>query len=220
MAGPGLVGNRTCQVKVTDLLHRMGCEPDERTYLCLLDGAADPSGGWARPRADLETTAVATRLAQLLERNPRSAATLTSWLRRCEDRNLGYRLNPGAQATTAGALWGGLSLGQPCSCHLDTRPRWQPVSAYCSAPTEASARDTGRSLHCRKPGEALPPRSCSTNLTTTSRRTTMTSYTRLFSEFGIKDVPLVGGKSASLGEMYRTLSGRGVRVPDGFSIAA
>ncbi len=41
-----------------------------------------------------------------------------------------------------------------------------------------------------------------------------------FSEIGIKDVPLVGGKNASLGEMYQKLSRQGVKVPDGFATTA
>jgi pyruvate, water dikinase len=45
-------------------------------------------------------------------------------------------------------------------------------------------------------------------------------YVRFFDEFGIDDVPLVGGKNASLGEMYRKLTAEGVRVPDGFAITA
>jgi pyruvate,water dikinase len=45
-------------------------------------------------------------------------------------------------------------------------------------------------------------------------------YVRFFEEFGIEDVPLVGGKNASLGEMYRKLSGEGVLVPNGFAITA
>jgi len=45
-------------------------------------------------------------------------------------------------------------------------------------------------------------------------------YVRFFEEIGIGDVPLVGGKNASLGEMYRNLSGEGVRVPNGFAITA
>ncbi|MGD2055679.1 MAG: phosphoenolpyruvate synthase [Gammaproteobacteria bacterium] len=45
-------------------------------------------------------------------------------------------------------------------------------------------------------------------------------YVRRFSELGIDDVPLVGGKNASLGEMYRALSGEGVRVPNGFATTA
>lgn len=41
-----------------------------------------------------------------------------------------------------------------------------------------------------------------------------------FSNITIKDVPLVGGKNASLGEMYRTLVSKGVRVPPGFAVTA
>src|SRR3989338_3471704 len=41
-----------------------------------------------------------------------------------------------------------------------------------------------------------------------------------FNEVGIEDVPLVGGKNASLGEMYRNLSKRGVNIPNGFAITA
>ncbi len=43
---------------------------------------------------------------------------------------------------------------------------------------------------------------------------------RWFSELGINDVPLVGGKNASLGEMFRELTAQGVRVPNGFAITA
>jgi pyruvate,water dikinase len=42
-------------------------------------------------------------------------------------------------------------------------------------------------------------------------------YVRFFEELGIEDVPLVGGKNASLGEMYRELSDEGVKVPNGFA---
>jgi len=45
-------------------------------------------------------------------------------------------------------------------------------------------------------------------------------YIRWFSETGIDDVPLVGGKNASLGEMYRELTRQGVRVPNGFIVTA
>ena len=45
-------------------------------------------------------------------------------------------------------------------------------------------------------------------------------YIRFFDEIGIEDVPLVGGKNASLGEMYRNLSSQGVQVPNGFAITA
>ncbi len=47
-----------------------------------------------------------------------------------------------------------------------------------------------------------------------------THFIRTFGEIGIDDVPLVGGKNASLGEMYRNLSSQGVKVPNGFAITA
>jgi pyruvate,water dikinase len=45
-------------------------------------------------------------------------------------------------------------------------------------------------------------------------------FIRWFREIAIADVPLVGGKNASLGEMYRELSPRGTKVPDGFAVTA
>ena len=38
------------------------------------------------------------------------------------------------------------------------------------------------------------------------------------SQIGMKNIKLVGGKCASLGEMIRNLSSIGVNVPDGFAI--
>jgi pyruvate,water dikinase len=45
-------------------------------------------------------------------------------------------------------------------------------------------------------------------------------FIKNFADITIDDIPLVGGKNASLGEMVRELSGRGVKVPDGFAITA
>ncbi len=45
-------------------------------------------------------------------------------------------------------------------------------------------------------------------------------YIRWFEEINIGDVPLVGGKNASLGEMYRELVQQGVRIPNGFAVTA
>lgn len=39
-------------------------------------------------------------------------------------------------------------------------------------------------------------------------------------DISMKDVPLVGGKNASLGEMYRHLTKKGVRIPNGFAVSA
>jgi pyruvate,water dikinase len=41
-----------------------------------------------------------------------------------------------------------------------------------------------------------------------------------FEEVGIEDVPLVGGKNASLGEMIQQLTSKGVNVPTGFATTA
>ncbi len=45
-------------------------------------------------------------------------------------------------------------------------------------------------------------------------------FIKFFNELGIKDVPTVGGKNASLGEMYQNLTKKGVRVPNGFATTA
>ncbi|MDO8667918.1 MAG: phosphoenolpyruvate synthase [bacterium] len=42
-------------------------------------------------------------------------------------------------------------------------------------------------------------------------------FIKFFEETTIKDVPLVGGKNASLGEMYKNLAGQGIKVPNGFA---
>jgi pyruvate,water dikinase len=45
-------------------------------------------------------------------------------------------------------------------------------------------------------------------------------YIKWFNELSIDDVPLVGGKNASLGEMYRELSSSGIKIPNGFAVTA
>jgi pyruvate,water dikinase len=45
-------------------------------------------------------------------------------------------------------------------------------------------------------------------------------YVRMFDHIGMADVAVVGGKNASLGEMYQKLGTEGVRVPNGFAITA
>ena len=45
-------------------------------------------------------------------------------------------------------------------------------------------------------------------------------FVHFFSELGIKDVPQVGGKNASLGEMYSHLVKKGLRIPNGFATSA
>jgi len=45
-------------------------------------------------------------------------------------------------------------------------------------------------------------------------------FVKWFEDLRIEDVPSVGGKNASLGEMIRTLGEKGVKVPSGFAITA
>lgn len=48
----------------------------------------------------------------------------------------------------------------------------------------------------------------------------MATFIHWFDEITLDDVPRVGGKTASLGEMYRELRPLGVDVPNGFAITA
>ncbi len=45
-------------------------------------------------------------------------------------------------------------------------------------------------------------------------------YVKWFRELGLEDVDLVGGKGASLGEMYQNLSKQNIRIPNGFAITS
>jgi len=47
-----------------------------------------------------------------------------------------------------------------------------------------------------------------------------TNYIRWFNELTIDDVSLVGGKNASLGEMYQALTPQGIQIPNGFAVTA
>lgn len=51
-------------------------------------------------------------------------------------------------------------------------------------------------------------------------RSADTRYIRWFEELGVDDVAEVGGKNASLGELYRALTPLGVNVPNGFAVTA
>lgn len=48
----------------------------------------------------------------------------------------------------------------------------------------------------------------------------MPIFIRWFEQITLADLPLVGGKNASLGEMYRELGAQGVRIPNGFAVTA
>jgi pyruvate,water dikinase len=45
-------------------------------------------------------------------------------------------------------------------------------------------------------------------------------FVKWFEEIGAKDVALVGGKNASLGEMIKNLTNKGITVPSGFAVTA
>jgi pyruvate,water dikinase len=45
-------------------------------------------------------------------------------------------------------------------------------------------------------------------------------YIRFFEDLGLSDVPEVGGKNASLGEMYCQLTDKGIKIPNGFATTA
>lgn len=45
-------------------------------------------------------------------------------------------------------------------------------------------------------------------------------YIRFFNDLNIKDIPIVGGKNASLGEMYQNLSSCEINVPNGFATSS
>ena len=45
----------------------------------------------------------------------------------------------------------------------------------------------------------------------------MKLFTIDFSKISLKDLPIVGGKNSSLGEMFQNLSEKGIKVPDGFA---
>ncbi|AEH60847.1 phosphoenolpyruvate synthase [Methanosalsum zhilinae DSM 4017] len=47
-----------------------------------------------------------------------------------------------------------------------------------------------------------------------------TKYIRWQKEITIEDIPLVGGKNASIGEMYRELTGKGIKIPNGFAVTS
>ena len=48
----------------------------------------------------------------------------------------------------------------------------------------------------------------------------MYKYIKFFKEISLGDVPKVGGKNASLGEMYQNLAPKGINLPNGFATTA
>jgi hypothetical protein len=117
----GTNGPRDWRAAIIDAVHL--CElirlrhgrirgPERDSMAGLLDAARSADGGWASPGADLETTAMGLRLAQLVDLHWQPDPPLVTFLDRCEDELLGLRLAPDAGTTAVGALWGGLALGR------------------------------------------------------------------------------------------------------------
>src|SRR5690606_21272956 len=50
------------------------------------------------------------------------------------------------------------------------------------------------------------------------RRMQEQKYIRWLNDIHMNDVPLVGGKTASLGEMVGALVPKGIRIPNGFAV--
>jgi len=59
-----------------------------------------------------------------------------------------------------------------------------------------------------------------TTVTPSTQKLTHSDLVKRFSEVGIEDIPIVGGKNASLGEMFRELASAGIKVPNGFALTA
>lgn len=55
---------------------------------------------------------------------------------------------------------------------------------------------------------------------TTFKKRREMKYIRWFKEITLDDIPEVGGKNASLGEMISQLSAQGIRIPNGFAVTA
>ncbi len=48
----------------------------------------------------------------------------------------------------------------------------------------------------------------------------MKNFIKKFNEIALTDIPEVGGKNASLGEMFQKLGSKGVKIPDGFAVTS
>ncbi len=94
--------------------------PTREAFTRTLEEARDPQGGWARPGADLETTAVALHLTtQLgLELGAGARAGVEALLARSEDPTLGLRFGTHSRTVSAGALWGGLAICEALGLRL------------------------------------------------------------------------------------------------------
>lgn len=110
-----------------EILRLANASPEPATARRLLERAGEAGGGWARPGAELETTAVALLVAGLAGVDDAGvddgvdnevSSNVGAFLRRCEDPVLGLRMSPGAAASTVGALWGGAVIADRLGLRL------------------------------------------------------------------------------------------------------
>lgn len=76
--------------------------------VALLQVARHPSGGWATPGPDLETTALAMELCRWTGEENADEAT-KSFVLGCEHHVLGFNMTPYSVTTSVPTLWGGLT---------------------------------------------------------------------------------------------------------------
>jgi pyruvate,water dikinase len=89
----------------------------------------------------------------------------------------------------------------------------KPMGGFCR-------REESRFMKTlERPAGALN-RPATTRPTASSAKVIRPPLIKRFDEIGIQDIPFVGGKNASLGEMRRALRRKGVPVPDGFATTA
>jgi hypothetical protein len=114
----GALGNALHLVELLSLTSSNPDTEERRALTRLLDRSSDPNGGWTRPGADLEATAVALRLVRLARLSRHVEPNVAEYLRRCEDGVLGLRLTPNTVSTSVGALWGGLYIAHALGLYL------------------------------------------------------------------------------------------------------
>lgn len=110
-------------LRVRQVATLAGAQTSDQDTARLLDAAKDTNGGWARPGADLETTAIAVLLAGDGARSRAVSLDAADLLRRCEDPILGFRITPDAGASSLGSLWGGVLIADRLGLDLRSRQR-------------------------------------------------------------------------------------------------
>ena len=75
-------------------------------------------------------------------------------------------------------------------------------------------------MTAKSPTQIAAPKSPRLLPTSSAATPPAARWIRWFAEIAIEDIPLVGGKNASLGEMFRELGSQGVKIPDGFAVTA